>query len=555
MAVVLGINAVFHDSSAALVVDGVVTGALEEERISRRKHGKRCVPFSAWELPEHAARWCLADAGLQAREIDAIAYSYDPALAPAEADVTADEWEGLRTLYAWRFPKFMQAGFPGIERAKVCYVQHHVAHAASAYLAGPYDDCAVLVLDGRGECGSGLLGIARDRRLEVLHRQALPHSLGLLYEELTVHLGFMRSSDEYKVMGLAAHGRPSFLRDFRRIVTVDAPGFAVAPVCFEDFAPRRGADDAFDQRHADLAASVQARLEEAVMELAGWLYERTHCPNLVMAGGVALNCVANARLAAESGFDRVWVQPAAGDAGTSLGAALYAAQQLGDTTVPMRSAALGRSWTQREIEATLDEAHLYYARCSDVAAEAARAIAGDEIVGWFQGRSEFGPRALGHRSLLANPRPASNLDRLNAIKGREAFRPVAPMVTNRRAPEIFEGVLPSPYMLFTHRVRPHWRERIAAAVHVDGSARVQTVDERDEPLVARMLEEVERLTGVPVVINTSFNTAGRPMVDSPRDALECFGSAPIDTLVMGSCVLRREHAFRAQRKAGEKLTA
>jgi carbamoyltransferase len=556
MAAVLGINAVFHDSSAALVHHGLIAGALEEERISRRKHAKVCVPFSAWELPEHSARWCVQHAGLDPSEIDAVAYSYDPALSPPSADVTSQEWEGLRTLYAHRFPNFMQTALPGIERARVHYVPHHVAHAASAYLAAPFEECAVLVLDGRGECASGLLGVARGGELEVLHRQLLPDSLGLLYEELTAHLGFMRSSDEYKVMGLAAHGRPRFLPEFRRLVDVAPPNFSIAPLRFDDFAPRRYSDDAFDQRHADLAASVQTRLEEVILALAEWLFAKTRCVHLAMAGGVALNCVANARLAEEGQFKELWVQPAAGDAGTSLGAALYVARELGDTVAPMQTAALGRAWSDDEIEAALRTAKLRFSRSTDVAVDAARAVAANGIVAWFQGRSEFGPRALGHRSLLANPRPAENLDRLNAIKGREAFRPVAPMVTNRRAADIFEGVLPSPYMLFTHRVRPQWRERIAAAVHVDGSARIQTVDERQEPLVARMLDEVERLTGTPVVINTSFNTSGRPMVDSPRDALECFGSAPIDMLIMGSFAIDREGAFAAEPFAGaEALTA
>ncbi len=540
MAVVLGINAVFHDSSAALVHDGIIAGALEEERISRRKHAKNCVPFSAWELPEHAARWTLDHAGLKASDVDAVAYSYDPSLAPEPDEITADDWEGLRTLYARRFPNFLQTALPGIERARIHYVPHHVAHAASAYLAAPFDETAVIVLDGRGECGSGLLGIARNGELEIVHRQPLPHSLGLLYEDLTAHLGFLRSSDEYKVMGLAAHGKPRFLGAFRSLVPVDAPAFATLPVDFEAFAPRRSGDEPFEQSHADLAASVQARLEEVLLELARWLHAGVNVPNLVMAGGVALNCVANARLADEGPFKNVWVQPAAGDAGTSLGAALYIARELGDVPARMPSAALGRSWCDGAIEDALADARIRFRRSDDIAGDVARTIAGNGIVAWFQGRSEFGPRALGHRSILANPGPPENLDRLNAIKGREAFRPVAPMVTEQRASEIFEGVLPSPYMLFTHRVRPQWRNRIAAAVHVDGSARIQTVDGRQEPLVARVLDEVERLTGVPVVINTSLNTAGRPMVDSPRDALECFGSAPIDMLAIGPYVVTRD---------------
>lgn len=544
---VLGINAVFHDSSATLVQDGQIVAASEEERFTRRKHGKPCVPFSTWELPSQSARWALEYAGLQPSDVDAVGYSYDPDLAPAPThDITASDWETLRTLFARRFPKFLKTELPGIENARIEFVPHHVAHAASAYLAAPFDRCAVLVLDGRGESSSGLLGIWRDREFRVLHSCSLPHSLGFVYEELTAHLGFHRSSDEYKVMGLAGYGRPRFIGRFREIVRVDGPAFTVEPFSFDEFVAVRRDGEAFSSAHADLACSVQQRLEEVVLELARWLAAETGERAIAMAGGVALNCVANARLAAEGPFDQVWVQPAAGDAGTSLGAALYVANAVGDDVRPMTTAALGREWNDEAIERWLQTAAIPYERCDDVAKEVARTIAGDGIVAWFQGRSEFGPRALGHRSLLANPRYARNLERLNDVKGREQFRPVAPMVLEERARAIFVGALPSPYMLFTHRVRDEWRERIAAAVHVDGSARVQTVDREREPLVARMLDEVERLTGTPVVINTSLNTAGRPMVDDIRDALECFGSAPIDLLAIGSFAIRRPRAFAAR---------
>jgi len=258
-----------------------------------------------------------------------------------------------------------------------------------------------------------------------------------------------------------------------------------------------------------------------------------------MAGGVALNCVANSVLAERGPFERIWVQPAAGDAGTALGAAMHVAKALGDPVGPMPGAALGRGWSDAEIEAWLTTARVAYERPADVADAAAAVIAADGVVAWFQGRSEYGPRALGHRSLLANATRAENLARLNDVKGREQFRPVAPMVLAERAAEVFEGPMPSPYMLFTHRVRPEWRDRIPAVVHVDGSARIQTVDRAEEPLVARVLEGVERRTGVPVMVNTSLNTAGRPMVDDPRDALECFGSAPVDALVIGPFLVRR----------------
>jgi len=259
----------------------------------------------------------------------------------------------------------------------------------------------------------------------------------------------------------------------------------------------------------------------------------------VMAGGVALNCVANSRLWREGPFERIWVQPAAGDSGTALGAALHVAAALGDDVAPMPGADLGRSWDDEALADWLETAGIAFEEPDDIADAAAEVLADNGVVAWFQGRSEFGPRALGHRSLLADPRHPENLEKLNDIKGREQFRPVAPMVLAERAAQIFEGPLPSPYMLFTHEVRPGWAERIPAVVHVDGTARIQTVDRGREPLVARMLEAFEARTGVPVVVNTSLNTAGRPMVDDPRDALECFGSSPVDALVIGSFIVRR----------------
>ena len=554
---ILGINSVFHDTSAALVVDGKIVAAAEEERFNRRKHGKSCVPFSTWELPVMSARWCMQYDGISPNDIDVIACSYDPSLAyPLDGDIAAQEWEALRTLYVARLPHFLKTEFPGIERARVEFVPHHVAHAASAYLAAPWRDSAVLVADGRGERSSYFGGHSRDGRLQMLATQELPHSLGLLYEELTMHLGFLRSSDEYKVMGLAGYGKPRFLEDMRRAITVrEDGGFTVQPIDFSQYAPRRSEDGEFEGAHADLAASVQTRLEEVLLELARWLHARTGARYLTMAGGVALNCVANARLAREGPFDDVWVQPAAGDAGTSLGAALFAAEKNGDRVEPMTTAALGREWSDEQIARRLDVAHVEYERPDDIAAAVAQILADDGVVGWFQGRSEFGPRALGHRSLLANPKYPENLERLNNIKGREQFRPVAPMVLEDRAAEIFDGHLPSPYMLFTHTVRPQWRDAIGAAVHVDGSARVQTVNAEQEPLVARMLREFDRLTGIPVTINTSFNTAGRPMVDDPRDALECFGSAPVDALAIGPFLLRRAGVFGRRADAIEVRSA
>jgi carbamoyltransferase len=540
------------------VVGGRTVAAAEEERFTRRKHGKTPVAFSTWELPERSARWCLERAGLTPERLDAVAYSYDPALAaPRSDDVTTDKWESLRTLYVERAPLFLKTALPGLDPAAVRFVPHHVAHAASAYLAGPFDRSAVLVLDGRGESGSYLAGRARGGELEVLATQRLPHSLGLVYESLTAYLGFVRASDEYKVMALASYGRPAFLDELREAVAVTGDGgFRAEPLEWQRLAPAVDSGGKLDPVHADLAASVQRRLEEVLLELGGWVHERTGEPNLVMAGGVALNCVANSRLWREGPFEHVWVQPAAGDAGTALGAAMCVARKLGDAVAPMPGADLGRGWSDDALERWLQRAGLVYERPDDIAEETAETLARNGFVAWFQGRAEYGPRALGHRSLLADAREAANLERLNDVKGREQFRPVAPMVLLERAREIFEGgPLPSPYMLFTHRVREPWPERIPAVVHVDGTARVQTVDAGAEPEVARMLRAYERRTGVPVVVNTSLNTAGRPMVDDPRDALECFGSAPIDLLVMGPFVVRRPGSAAAAPAVEDEVLA
>ncbi|MCW2849135.1 MAG: carbamoyltransferase [Marmoricola sp.] len=540
---VLGINALFHDPAAALVIDGETVAAAEEERFSRRKHGHRPVPFAAWELPELAARWCLEHAGLDVSDLDAVAYSFDPDLArPAEELGLDDPWDHLRQTYARRAPGFLASALPGLDPAAVRFVPHHVAHAASAGLASPHLEATdVLVLDGRGEAASHLAGRYDGGRLDVLCTQELPHSLGLLYETVTEHLGFLRSSDEYKVMALASYGKPRFLEELRQAVyTTGDGGFHTDPIDWPSLVKQRGAHEEWTADHADLAASVQHRLEEVLLELAGWLHVRTGNGALTLAGGVALNCVANSRLFADSAYDDVWVQPAAGDSGTALGGALHVARAEGDLTLPVTGADLGRGFSDADIEAWLTTARIRYERPADVAEEVAECLAGNGVVAWFQGRSEYGPRALGHRSLLAHPGHARNLERLNDVKGREQFRPVAPMVLAERAGAIFgRGPLPSPYMLFVHDVVPEWRDRIPAVVHVDGTARVQTVHAQTEPMVARMLEGFERRTGLPVVVNTSLNTAGRPMVDDPRDALECFGSAPVDLLAIGPFVVRR----------------
>ncbi len=356
-------------------------------------------------------------------------------------------------------------------------------------------------------------------------------------------------------MAMASYGAPSRVEELRAFVRATGDGgFVTEGVDFSAFAPPLAkGGEGWGPEHADLAASVQRVVEDVLLELCTWLHEQTGETRLTMAGGVALNCVANARLLREGPFDEIWVQPAAGDSGTALGAALQVAADAGEPRRGMPTAALGRGWSDEELEGWLERAGVEYERPDDVAEAVAEVLAADGVVAWFEGRSEFGPRALGHRSLLADPRRMENLERLNDIKGREQFRPVAPMVLESEARAIFTGRHPSEHMLFVHDVAAEWRGRIPAVVHVDGTARVQTVDPAEEPLVARMLEAFHARTGVPVVVNTSLNTAGRPMVDDPRDALECFGSAPVDLLAIGPFVVRRDQPLGKARLALESV--
>jgi carbamoyltransferase len=542
----LGINAVFHDPAAALVVNGEVVAATEEERFTRRKHGKSPVPFAAWELPTEAATWCLHRADLRPRDLDAVAYSYEPALVRHDqAGLDEGGWEPLRTMYAQRAPEFLAQALPDLDPAQVRFVPHHVAHAASAGLAASFRgqdtrDCAVLVVDGRGENASHLAGVYRDGELEILASQELPDSLGYFYEEATAHLGFRRSSDEYKVMALASYGTPRFRAAIGEHVRPGpAGGFHADRVDWPALVAARRPGDPLAAQHADVAASVQAVLEDVLLALVRWLHEASGQRRLALAGGVALNAVANTRIFAEGPFEEVWVPPAAGDAGTALGAALHVARTTGET-VGLDRADLGREFGDAQIEQALGAAPVSCRRPADLVAEVAELLARNSVVAWFQGRAEYGPRALGRRSLFAHPGYAGTTRRLNEVKGREAFRPVAPMVLVERAVEIFgRGPLPSRFMVFVHDVDPEWQARIPAAVHVDGTARVQTVDRAAEPLLGRLLAEFAARTGLPVIINTSLNVAGAPIVDTPRDAVELLCSTRVDALAIGPFLVTR----------------
>ncbi|HYG54226.1 MAG TPA: carbamoyltransferase N-terminal domain-containing protein, partial [Burkholderiales bacterium] len=474
----LGINAAFHDPSACLVRDGAVVAAAEEERFTRIKHGKRPLPFTVWELPYHAIDYCLAAAGAELADLDCVAYSYDPKLLlenhsyplrlPLEPSIFTTKqswtspWEPLALAYVVNAERQLIDGVPHHLKARFRkakekrhwswrFVEHHLAHEASAFLAAPFDETAVMTLDGRGEVATTTYGHFSNATYERIGQVHMPHSLGLLYEQVTDYLGFLHSSDEYKVMALASYGEPVHAEYFSKLIKLGSDGqYAIEkPDFVGQFGPARTRGGPLGKQHFDIARSLQAVLEESAVELAAWLKERTESKNLAMAGGVALNCVMNARIRDAGLFDDVWVQPAAGDAGTALGAALWTdwqARQNGRTW-HMDHAYFGPDYEDQEIEDFLKRGKLKYRRMSDVAEEVAEVLASDLIVGWFQGRMEFGPRALGARSILASPLSPDMQQRLNEIKDREDFRPVAPVVLEEEAPRWFVGARVSPFML------------------------------------------------------------------------------------------------------------
>ncbi len=608
--ITLGINAAFHDSSAALVLDGRVLAAAEEERFTRVKHAKRALPFTAWELPFHSIAWMLRQAGVTLADVDHVAYSFDPTLFardraalrvgadatirvpagtgdPAGACVEAwdNPWDPLFQAYQLDAPNQLRDGAPfhltsalwGEGRTRAAHwqwhpVAHHLCHQASAFLCAPFDRCAVMTLDGRGEVATTTYGVFRDHRYRPLGEVTMPDSLGLLYEAATTHLGFLNSSDEYKVMALAALGRPRFADALSAAIRIEGGQFRIAPVDFEAIAgPPRPPRSALLPRHLDLAASLQVVLEATVLRLVRWLREASGEPLLAMAGGVALNCVMNARLRDSGVFDQVWVQPAAGDAGTALGAALWvdgrlrAAQPMAitadspDALVAPRSFTMehpyvGPAFEDQEIEALLESAALDHRRFSDdtdLVDHAARLLADGRIVGWFQGAMEWGPRALGARSILASPIDPMMQTRLNELKDREDFRPVAPAVLAEAFGDWFEPAGAnggrSPFMLFTYRVRDERAALIPSACHSDGTARVQTVEATHHPRFHALLASFGRLTGVPILVNTSFNVRGEPIVCTPKDALDAFWTTPLDALVIGRFLLLKPHAARLVR--------
>jgi carbamoyltransferase len=581
--IILGINAYHANASAAIVADGRLLAAVEEERLNRVKY--------AAGLPARAIQYCLDQAGVKLTEVDHIAIPRDPRARLA-----------TKLRFAMRMPRFalerarVIARFAGIRedmasafeiasesiRAKFHRIEHHTAHLASAYFVSPYERAAVLSADGLGDFASSMWAVGEGQRMRILGEITFPHSLGMYYTALTQYLGFWKFGDEYKVMGLAAYGQPEFLEEFRRIVRADGPlsfrlgleyfthqnqgaemswrdarqtpvlGRLFSPYLEKRLGPTRKADEPLEQRHHNLAASMQAALEEVLAAHWAALAKKTGEKSLCLAGGVAFNCLANGKIFDHSPFERVYVQPAAGDAGLSVGAAFAVEHQIlgGPREFVMEHAGWGPEFSQQQIRKAIagssnGDMQLTELDEDSLVQATARHIAAGKIVGWFQGRVEWGPRALGQRSILADPRRAEMKDILNRrIKHREIFRPFAPSIIEEAVPEYFERSDPSPFMTFAYSVRPEKRAVIPAPTHVDGTARLQTVSLGANPLYWKLLRAVGDLTGVPVVLNTSFND-NEPIVCRPEEALDCFRRTQMDVLVMGNLTLEKKAALAA----------
>ena len=596
MTAILGVSAYYHDSAAALLVDGEPVAAAQEERFTRKKHDAR--------FPRHAIEYCLAEGGITLDQVDHIAFYDKPFLkferlletyvANAPRGFTSFQMAIPIWIREKLFQKdLMQKEFKAIQKGaktgdKILFAEHHYSHAASAYYPSPFDEAVVLTLDGVGEWATTTVAIGRGSELEIKKELHFPHSLGLLYSAFTYYTGFKVNSGEYKVMGLAPYGEPRFkdlilanLMDLKKDGTFRldqsyfnyATGLTMTNARFADLfgVPVRKAEDAeLEQVHMDLAASVQAVTEEVVLRMTCSLAAEYGIPNLCMAGGVALNCVANGKILRDGAFKDIWIQPAAGDAGGSLGAA-YAAwhTELGNPRYRsnerdgMRGAYLGPAFTQQEIERRLSATGAVFETLKedDAIATTADALAEGKAVGWMSGRMEFGPRALGGRSILGDPRSEAMQKVLNLkVKFRESFRPFAPSVLREDLSDWFELDYDSPYMLLVDFVREdHRREMtdeekslfgieklnvkrsdIPAVTHIDYSARIQTVHQDTNPRYHALISAFKKRTGCPLVVNTSFNVRGEPIVCTPEDAFRCFMGTDIEHLTIGRAVLRKE---------------
>ncbi len=589
---ILGISAFYHDSAAALIDDGRIVAAAQEERFTRKKHDA--------SFPHNAIAYCLAEAGVTADALDHVVFYDKPFLKFERLLETyiALAPRGFRSfkmsIPLWLREKLFQKSllrdeleeFSGhFDKSRLLFCEHHLSHAASAFYPSPFDDAAVLTMDGVGEWATTSAAIGNGNRLEIFQEIHFPHSLGLLYSALTYYTGFKVNSGEYKVMGLAPYGEPKYAKlILDRLIDLKPDGSFRLDMSYFDYCtgftmtndrfaelfgePVRGPDQLLTSFHMDVAASIQSVLDEAVLRLTRSLAKQTGSRNLCLAGGVALNCVANGKVLHDGSFDNVWIQPAAGDAGGAVGAALAAHHifkgqpRKTNAMDAMSGSFLGPGFSQAEIERRLTAAGARFAVLGedDMIKTTAEGLAGQKAVGWFQGRMEFGPRSLGARSILGDPRSPAMQKNLNLkVKYRESFRPFAPAVLREDVSEWFDLTSDSPYMLLVAEVRKDKhramsadeqalfgidklnvsRSEIPAVTHVDYSARIQTVHSDTNPLFHKLLSRFKALTGCPVLVNTSFNVRGEPIVCAPEDAFHCFMGNELDMLVVGNCVLQK----------------
>jgi carbamoyltransferase len=594
---ILGVSSFFHDAAAALLVDGELVAAGEEERFTRIKHD--------YSFPVNAINYCLEVGEVTGADLDYVVFFEKPFVkfdriirtVLQSAPLSYKLW--VQSMRTWLIDKLWVksriAKELGIDTKKILFSEHHLSHAASSYFTSPFDDAAILTIDGVGEWATTSIGIGKGNHIELIEQLHFPHSIGLLYSAFTAWLGFEINEGEYKVMGMAPYGQPKYVDEVRQVVLQNDDGsFWMDPSFFSYhfsttrsytakfvklFGEPRDPDRPFvtetsgyasyyepapadmselyeyNQHYADVAASIQLVTEQLVLGLANRAYELAKVPNLCMAGGVALNSVANGRILRETPFENLHIQPAAGDAGGALGAALYAWHASDDTAKPrwvMKHAYWGSSYTPEEIASAIQDAGLepVYVEDDDaLIARTADLLIDGRVVGWFQGAAEFGPRALGNRSILADPRKAETKDLVNTkIKFREPFRPFAPSVLAERASEYFEiddaeEVLPARFMLLVTKVKEDKQDLIPAVSHL-GTARLQTVHREVNPRYYDLIARFAEKTGVPMVLNTSFNVRGEPIVNSPQDALNTFAKSGIDVLVMGNYIIDKSVASR-----------
>jgi len=592
---ILGISCFYHDSAAALIRDGEIVAAAQEERFTRKKADA--------DFPRHSIDFCLRQGGIRMEDLELVAF-YDKPLLKFErildtylSIAPAGIASYLKAVPIWIREKLwmrrvIRKGLPGY-RGRILFAEHHESHAASAFFASPFEEAAVLTIDGVGEWATASIGVGRENRVEIVKELIFPHSLGLLYAAFTAYTGFKVNSGEYKVMGLAPYGEPKYvdlilkhLVDLREDGSLRLNleyfdylgGLAMTNRKFHDLfgGPPRVAETNLTQKEMDLARSIQEVCEIVVLRMARFAAKATGMKNLCMAGGVALNCVANGKILRERIFDRMWIQPAAGDAGGSVGAALVAwhhvlgkPRRADPSKDAMKGSYLGPEFPQEEIDSFLKSKGVPFRSCSreELLSETAALLAQGKVIGWFQGRMEFGPRALGSRSILGDPRDRTMQSRMNIkIKKREGFRPFAPSVLRERVADYFDLDCDSPYMLLVAPVRKDrcipmtgaqeglWgieklnvpRSDIPAVTHVDYSARVQTVRREDHALYHDLIRAFDEKTGCGLVVNTSFNVRGEPIVCTPADAFRCFATTGIDHLVIGTSIVDKSALSEGQ---------